>query len=532
MSYKTRIEEYTNIIRKIPCLCAVADKEDMDLIANVLEEFAVYEGEDVCIAGDDAGLLFIIYKGTCEVLKDGVVQRTIAAGDWFGEEQLMDGIVAEVTVRATTEVVTVLGLDKSNLSTVIKAAVECKSPESPMSKRFSVLQSKLSPETAASLLPASGGNNSNMSRRSHLLGLNPFLDHRDKTQIADGIARRRLSKRIEREMMKRQPEIDIRSTKPVGVLGEGSFGTVLLIEDKTSGKSYALKALSKEQMIKERVGASVQNERSIMSMLSSPFVAQLYLTYQDRKHIYFLMEPALGGELFDLYTQCDLFRDLPAAKFYIGCVTVALQYVHKKKIVYRDLKLENCLVDKLGYLKISDFGISKIVVGKTYTVCGTADYFAPETLKQTGHNRAVDWWACGVLLFIMSTGRSPFDAPEVTMIYKHIIKGFSKVQFPVNVPADLIDVVKSLCRKKPEERITMQKGNIANLQEMPFFSGFVWEQLEGCTMEPPFMPPPPDLKAIARRQASIVVSPQDLLPWDGSLPHADITTNVVNPVAV
>merc|ERR1712190_497288 len=176
------------------------------------------------------------------------------------------------------------------------------------------------------------------------------------------------------------------------------------------------------------------------------------------------------------------------ARFYIGCVINALWHMHFKRVIYRDLKLENCLLDEMGYCKLTDFGIAKVVVGKTYTVCGTADYFAPETLKQVGHNRAADWWACGVLLFIMAAGRSPFDAPEVTQIYKNIIKGFSKVKFPANFPSDLTDVIKSLCRKKPEERVTMQKGGVDNLKMLPFFGSLRWEDLANRELEPPFVP--------------------------------------------
>merc|ERR1719310_1267645 len=139
-----------------------------------------------------------------------------------------------------------------------------------------------------------------------------------------------------------------------------------------------------------------------------------------------MLEPVLGGELFDIYNENDLFGSLVHSRFYIACVTMALQHMQAKRVIYRDLKLENCLLDQQGYLKLTDFGIAKMVVGKTYTVCGTADYFAPETLKQVGHNRAVDWWALGVLLLIMMSGRSPFDAEDVMQIYKNINKGFKK----------------------------------------------------------------------------------------------------------
>merc|ERR1719331_876821 len=189
--------------------------------------------------------------------------------------------------------------------------------------------------------------------------------------------------------------------------------------------------------------------RSTMSLLDSDFIVRLFKSYQDSGHIYLMLEAALGGELFDVYTRSDLFGKIDPARFYAACVTLGLSHMHLKRVIYRDLKLENCLLDNRGYLKLTDMGIAKTVIGKTYTVCGTADYIAPEMLKQSGHNRAVDWWATGVLLFIMAAGTSPFDAPEVTQIYKNIVKGFSKVKFPSSFSEELVHVIKSLCRKTP-----------------------------------------------------------------------------------
>lgn len=266
---------------------------------------------------------------------------------------------------------------------------------------------------------------------------------------------------------------------------------------------------------------AVQNERSVMNLLDSDFVVRLFKTYQDELHIFFMMEPVLGGELFDIYMDHELFCNIPAARFYIACVSQGLQHMHTNRVIWRDLKLENCLVDEHGYLKLTDMGIAKIVIGKTYTICGTADYFAPETLRQSGHDRAVDWWACGVLLFMMVTGRSPFDAPTVTQIYKNIMKGFSKVTFPENVPSDLMEVIKSLCRKKPEERITMQKGGVSTFMEMPFFSSLNWNQLSTRQLPAPFVPPPPNMEKIKNKKLTRArdIDYETVEAWDGSLPE-------------
>jgi len=353
---------------------------------------------------------------------------------------------------------------------------------------------------------------------------NPMLAHRDKEKHADEFFTKRMSKQTHKALLKRQQEHDLHRTEQIGALGEGSFGSVLLLRDKVSHQLYALKALSKEHITRESMGTSVQNERSILSLVDSEFVVRLFMTYQDDNNLFFMMEPVMGGELFDVYNDKDLFGNLNAAKFYFGCVTLGLQHLHLKRVIYRDLKLENCLVDEKGYLKLTDMGIAKVVIGKTYTICGTSDYFAPETLRQTGHNRAVDWWASGVLLFVMATGRSPFDAPEVTQIYKNIMKGFSKVKFPENLPSDLIDVIKGLCRKKPEERVTMQKGGVVNLQEMVFFSSLCWDRLALRVVEPVFVPGPPDLKKLAGKKLSreIDLNLDKVQAWDGSLPDATL----------
>lgn len=504
MAYKQRIDEYASVLRRIPCISKEVLPEDISMIADVLEEFTVYEGEDVCVEGEDEDLLFIIYKGDCSVLKDDQVIGTLGSGEWVGQEQLTEGIPADRTVRATSEVVTVLALDKSSWKAVIYAMEQV--------GRISPSKDWLED---GSFMP----NNKRNSMRGSLLQANPYIDHGDKSRQAHELVLKKMQRVCKKALAMRQIEHDVARTEMVCALGEGAFGCVVLLQDSISGMHYALKALSKDHITKEKMGSSVQNERSVMSLIESDFVVRLFTTYQDSENLFFMMEPVLGGELFDVYNDRDLFGDLSAAKFFIACVTLGLQHLHLKRVIYRDLKLENCLLAVDGYLKLTDMGIAKVVIGKTYTICGTADYFAPETLKQTGHNRAVDWWACGVLLFIMSTGKSPFDAPEVTQIYKNIMKGFSKVKFPDSCPSDLIDVIKGLCRKKPEERITMQKGGVANLQEMGFFSRLDWESLAHKQVPPYFVPEPPNYEKMKAKTLSRKVDINGgIQVWDGSLP--------------
>eukprot|EP00928_Gymnodinium_smaydae_P021063 TRINITY_DN18180_c0_g2_i1.p1 TRINITY_DN18180_c0_g2~~TRINITY_DN18180_c0_g2_i1.p1 ORF type:complete len:1068 (-),score=240.00 TRINITY_DN18180_c0_g2_i1:42-3245(-) len=517
MVYKDRIEFYTEMISNIPCLRDMINVAHLHMLADALEEVVVLEGENVCEQGDDSGLLFIIYDGECEVEKDGEIIRTMKKGDWIGEQQLLENIPADVTVRVTSESVHALMADPYSLNTIVKALSKFESAKTRqrLNRQSSTIQQD------------------SYKNRMSLVDANPLLDHVEKTNIAQDIVTRRFqkmgSKDVGRTMSGRKSlqaiteapeEHDVSRMDFVSVLGEGSFGSVVLLRDGSSGTDYALKAVSKEHIQREKLGKSLQSERSVQFMLDSDFVVRLYKTYQDREFLYFLLEPCLGGELFDVYADEALFGKLDYARFYSSCIFLALQHMHDKRCIYRDLKLENCIVDSRGYVKLTDMGIAKVVIGKTYTVCGTADYLAPEVLRQSGHNRAADWWACGVLLFIMATGRSPFDAPEVSQIYKNIIRGFSKVTFPDSITPDLCDVIKSLCRKAPEERITMQKGGVERLKQMPFYEDVDWEAMASRTVEPPLKPKLVE-NSTREFRSGYKFSKEGMVPWDGSLPDAD-----------
>lgn len=509
LAYKARIEEYVQLLRQIPTLTKMVQDTHLDMIADVVEKITFYDEDEVCCEGEDEGLLFLIFEGECDVIQGGVVKRHIKKGDWVGEEQVVTGTVSLYTVKPTCDHVTALVLDTNSLVTVMRVQSEM-----AKSQQWADMQA---------------GARETSRHRPSLSLQNAHLDHAVKNEFADEFLKQRLCQQVNKHRKKAGDDmnsidedgsgVNISNCKRLAVLGEGTYGSVILLEDKDNKQMYALKALSKHQIMEENMGAQVTNERNIILMLDSEFVVKCYETYQDKDNLFFMLEPVLGGEVFDVYTENDFWGKMPEARFYFACVVFGLQHMHSKRVVYRDLKLENCILDAGGYLKLTDLGIAKVVMGKTYTVCGTADYFAPETLRQVGHDRAVDWWAAGVLLFIMATGRSPFDAPQVTQIYKNIMKGFSKVAFPETVPSDCTEVVKSLCRKKPEERVTMQKGGVATLQEMGFFMGLDWEQLLAKQLPAPFQPKPFELSRLKDKKLTreIDLDSANVVPWDGSL---------------
>jgi serine/threonine protein kinase/CRP-like cAMP-binding protein len=482
--HSEQITEHAGLLRKIPYLLSQVQDNNIDLIADMVEEMLLLETEEVCVAGQDAGQLYVVFDGRCTVLDENrEVIKTLNKGDWVGEEQIEKNIPHTHTVRVVSEAAVVLCLDVPSL--------------------------RMASATASSL------------------GSTVLFEEGDqegqieKTRQAHEMIDKSLKKAL-KSYSKHQDKADLpplSQQKVIGGLGEGSFGLVYLTESETGKNRYALKVVSKDHILREGVGNMMKNERDIMMLLDSDFVVRLYRTYHCENYVYLLLEPVAGGELFDVYNERDLFCDLNASKFYICCVILALEHLHEKRVIYRDLKLENCLVDHLGYVKLTDMGIAKVVVGKTYTVCGTADYLAPETLRQLGHNRAVDWWACSVLLFIMCSGRSPFDAPDVQQIYKNIIKGYSKVKIPQTFPSDLIDLIKSLGRKKPEERLTMQKGGVENAKEMPYFTKFDWQALAERSMPSPFTPQDLDVEKVRKKQLSrkLDLTKNTIDEWDGTL---------------
>ncbi|CAK0836172.1 unnamed protein product [Prorocentrum cordatum] len=172
------------------------------------------------------------------------------------------------------------------------------------------------------------------------------------------------------------------------------------------------------------------NEKNILVMTNSPFIIKLYETYNGAQSLYFLLELALGGELYATYNRKGFHGSESHAKYYAAGTCLAFQHLHERRIIYRDLKPENLLLTEHGHIKLTDMGLAKFVIGKTYTTCGTPDYFAPEVIASAGHTNAVDWWALGILIYELMAGNPPFESATPMQIYAKVTKGIGKVTFP------------------------------------------------------------------------------------------------------
>ncbi|CAE7190112.1 Prkg1 [Symbiodinium necroappetens] len=247
-------------------------------------------------------------------------------------------------------------------------------------------------------------------------------------------------------------------------------------------------ALSKGFVVKSGMQKSVMSERDVQLACDSSFIIKVYETFNSSEHLYFLLECALGGELYATYNKKGLTGKEGHAKFYVAGVVVAFEHLHSKKIVFRDLKPENLLLNDHGHLKLTDMGLAKVVIGKTFTTCGTPDYFAPEMIASKGHTLAVDWWTLGVLGYELMCGNPPFEAEQVMQTYQKIKKGIAQVGFPPRCRGRCEDLIKNLCQKDPSERLPMRSGGIENIKKHIWYEGFDWQSFESLKMETPYKP--------------------------------------------
>ncbi|KAM7304409.1 putative cAMP-dependent protein kinase catalytic subunit [Ixodes scapularis] len=284
--------------------------------------------------------------------------------------------------------------------------------------------------------------------------------------------------------------IQLDDLEVLATLGIGGFGRVELVQYvQDRSRTFALKCLTKKHIVETQQQEHVLSEKALMMSCRHPFICRMFKTFRDEKYVYMLMEACLGGEVWSLLRDRGSF-DEGTSRFYTGCVLEALQYLHDKGIVYRDLKPENMVLDSVGYAKLVDFGFSKRVPAgqKTWTFCGTPEYVAPEVVLNKGHDRAVDFWAVGVLMFELLAGTPPFAADDPMKTYNVILKGIDMLDFPRNMSRNAVSLIKRLCRENPSERLGYQKGGIMDIKKHKWFQSFDWDGLQARTLQPPFEP--------------------------------------------
>ena len=306
------------ILRSVKLFANLSEHERKKLSQSfVLEKFSA--GQTIVKQGDPGKSFYIIKEGSARVEADGKEVSSLKAGTYFGEMALLNDEVRKASVIASVDMECFV-IDRETFTRLLGS-----------------LQHILNRET--------------QQRMEVLKGAGP------------------------RDDVEPMLNLQMSDLQQLAVLGSGTFGRVTLVQDKKSKQVYALKAMLKKEIVVHKQQANVLNEKNVMITSNHPFILRLYQTFKDAKKLYMLLEFVQGGELFSV-VHTNTTDGVPEhqAKFYAGAVLLALGYLHNKDIAYRDMKPENCLIDKFGYPKLVDFGFAKVITGKSYTLCGTPEY--------------------------------------------------------------------------------------------------------------------------------------------------------------
>ncbi|XP_069674587.1 putative protein kinase C delta type homolog isoform X6 [Periplaneta americana] len=315
-------------------------------------------------------------------------------------------------------------------------------------------------------------------------GLDPYDDHSPPSTLARGGRVTPPATTIPR--FRKYAVEDFQFLK---VLGKGSFGKVLLAELKGTECYYAVKCLKKDVVLEDDDVECTLIERKVLALgTKHPYLCHLFCTFQTESHLFFVMEYLNGGDLMFHIQQSGRFQE-PRAKFYGAEIVSGLKFLHKKGVVYRDLKLDNILLDFDGHVRIADFGMCKlqIYLDRTAdTFCGTPDYMAPEIIKGLKYNQSVDWWSFGILLYEMLIGQSPFSGCDEDELFWSICN--EQPHFPRFLSREANGILSLLLEKDASKRLGTNECMAGDVMDQPFFRNMDWYALEQRELEPPFKP--------------------------------------------
>lgn len=293
-------------------------------------------------------------------------------------------------------------------------------------------------------------------------------------------------------------DVKLSDFQALSIIGVGGFASVALVQHVVTQVPYVLKKINRDRIVQSNLQDQVLQERSTLGYLDHPNIAKLYSTFSSNSSLFMLCEPCLGGELYSLMRKHSTFEE-SVAGFYTACVVAAFEYMHAHDIMYRDLKPENLVIAANGYAKVVDFGFAKRTRSRTFTLCGTPEYLAPELILMKGYRSSVDWWAIGVLLYEMLLGGTPFiwieSKPNYnlppTELYKNILNPKFEYHFLPSQSCETVDLVMSLLERDPLRRLGCLTDRAKDVKTHAFFAAVCqmdWHALHSCSLSAPLVP--------------------------------------------
>ncbi|CAJ0609834.1 unnamed protein product [Cylicocyclus nassatus] len=358
-----------------------------------------------------------------------------------------------------------------------------------LSNRFSQAASLLPPETSRN---AQAQNENAVLSERRRKSIPAIPSHADTASAQSSTITKPKPPVVTPPAISKGTNLNIDMFRMVSVLGRGHFGKVILAQYKPTSTYYALKILKKGDILGRDEVESLMVEKRIFEVATHsrhPFLVNSFGCFQSPEHVFFVMEYSMGGDLMR-HIHDDIFSEERSC-FYAACVLLGLEFLHKNNIIYRDLKLDNLLLDNDGFVKLADFGLCKEGMGptdKTSTFCGTPEFLAPEVLTESSYTRAIDWWGLGVLIFEMLVGEPPFSGDDEEEIFDSIVN--DEVRYPRFLSIESISIMRRLMRKNPEKRLGAGEKDAEEVKDQRFFKhiDWAWDRLLRKEIKPQFLP--------------------------------------------
>lgn len=544
-------KDINEVLRKVPFLTEL-DDQILNKVSDALTSVQFPEGERIINKGDAGEVFYIIREGNVRVHDIGFgdsqyVDQILGVGDWFGERALLTGEPRAAHVT-TTSVCTTLCLSRetfektlgplqnlidhamkkrvlmgvpifahshfqpfemARLTDLVKEitfpAGEALAVEGqPSSQNLYIIRSgKVVVAKSSGIIHEL--NQGDYFGENMIKAPNGAISPETIKTVLDttcGVLTRlaietvigsvhRLGKPLAPVTSKLDKSIKLKDVAKFRILGVGTFGKVWLVSHKRTGKPYALKMLNKREIIGHHQVEGVLREKNIMTFIDHPFVVNLICTFHDERYLYMLIELVQGGELFSvIHTETRDGVPNANSRFYAACILESLSHLHRRHICYRDLKPENILIDALGYCVLVDLGFAKIVMDKTYTLCGTPEYLAPEIILSKGHDKGVDYWALGVLIYEMLVGRSPFYSygTDQVSLFKRIVQ--VKYTFPAGGLVNSLaqDLIQRLIVRRQANRFGCLARGDMDIRDHAWFSVIDVDKLLNKKIPAPWIP--------------------------------------------